>query len=294
MSRLLRTASSHLLLCGLLIGPTLVTGCGGDAPDGAAPDAAGGGGGDAGRDPDAEPSGPDPWADLLYFEDFEGDNPFTGPLLFGPQKADVSYSLQYTTDLVFAGSRSARFELRDTDPEVASGTRTEVAFVPESARERWYGFAAYFPADAWGYDSFAEVIAQWHSFPDEHLGENWGSPPTKLLVHRGKLRFDVGYNDAPDSNAILGDMMYDLGPVVTDTWREFVFHIYHSHAGDGIVEVWVDGVKVVEHVGGNTFNDDQLPFWKFGIYKWNWNGTNTTDVSRRVLYMDNVRIAGPR
>jgi hypothetical protein len=246
--------------------------------------------GEAGADSGADV--PDPWSDLLFEERFESDNPLASPLVMDIQHAKLAHSMQYTSSLAFEGSRSARFELRASDPEVASGTRAEVVMQPATGRDRWYAFAAYFPAGAWGYDQHAEVITQWHSFPDEHLGESWSSPATKLLVHKGRLRFDVGYNDAPDSNVLLGDVHYDLGPVIENVWREIVIHIYHSHAADGLVQVWLDGIKLVDHAGGNAFNDVQLPFWKFGIYKWGWNGSNTTDVDQRVLYVDHVRVAG--
>jgi hypothetical protein len=268
-------------------------GTGGSSLGGAAGSA--GQGGDAGDAsvPDGQVPPPAPWDKMLFEERFEGQEPLNSPYVLDVQTAALAHSLQYTNELAFEGTKSLRLELRDSDPEVASGTRAEVVMQPATARDRWCAFAAYFPAEAWAPDNYAEAITQWHSFPDEHLGETWASPATKMLVYKGKLRFDVGYNDAPDSNVILGDVKYDLGPVVTDVWREFVIHIYHSHASDGLVEVWLDGQKVVEHKGGNAFNDDGLPFWKFGLYKWDWNGAKTTDVSKRVLFLDHVRMAGP-
>lgn len=227
---------------------------------------------------------------LLFEELFEGSSPLTQALVMDNKSFSTSYGRTYVSSPVFQGSKAARFELRDTDPEVASGTRTEVALQPASGKNRWYSFAAYFPADAWGYDNYAEVITQWHSFPDEHLGEQWGSPATKMMVHKGRLRFDVGFNTAQVSSGPQSETKYDLGAVPTGSWQEFVVHIIHSPYSDGLVEVWQNGKKVVDHKGGNSYNDAKLPFWKFGIYKWDWNGTRTTDVNRRVLYMDNVRV----
>ena len=227
---------------------------------------------------------------VIFEELFEGSSPLSQSLVIDKATWAAPYSMQFTASPVFQGSKAARFELRDSDPEVASGTRTEVALAPASGRDRWYSFAAYFPADAWGYDEHAEIISQWHSFPDENLGEQWGSPATKMLIHQGRLRFDVGYNAAQVSSGVTAEKKFDMGEVPKDSWQEFVIHIYHSHNSDGIVEVWQNGKKVVEHKGANSYNDAKLPFWKFGIYKWGWNGSNTTGVSRRVLHVDNVRV----
>ncbi|MCX2742218.1 polysaccharide lyase, partial [Pontibacter anaerobius] len=195
----------------------------------------------------------------------------------------------------FGGSRSARFELRDTDPMVNAGTRAEAMITqPAASRDRWYSFAAYFPADGYARDSKPEIISQWHQYPDQHLGEGWTSPPTSLLVQDDKFILDVRYDASQVSSGYLLDTqkLFDLGAVSKDSWHEFVFHIVHSYGSDGLIEVWRNGTKVLEHRGGNMLNNVKLPHWKVGVYKWLWNGTGTTDTNRRVLYLDNVRVGG--
>jgi hypothetical protein len=226
---------------------------------------------------------------VVFEELFEGTSPFSQPLVIDKGVA-AAHNRTYVSSPAFQGSKAVRFELRESDPEYASGTRTEVAFKDAAAKDQWYSFAAYFPASEWGHDNAPEIIAQWHSWPDAHLGEQWQSPTTKMLVFRDRLRFDVGYNTNQVSRGFEAEKFFDLGQVPKDSWQEFVIHIVHSPFSDGVVEVWQNGKKVVDHKGGNSHNDARLPFLKVGLYKWDWNGTQKTDVSRRVLYMDNVRI----
>jgi len=47
-----------------------------------------------------------------------------------------------------------------------------------------------------------------------------------------------------------------------DRW---VFHIKWSHKPDGLLEVWKDGKLVVRKTGPNTYNDERVPFLKWGL-----------------------------
>ena len=228
-------------------------------------------------------------AGVILEELFEGSNPLSQTLVMD-RATGTSYARTYVNSPVFQGNKSARFELRVTDAEFGGGTRTDFAFQPATGKDRWYSFAAYFPADAWQHDNSHEVIAQWHAFPDEDLGEGWRTPATKMITYKDRLRFDVGYNTNRVNTFYEGEKQYDLGQIPKNSWQEFVVHIVHSYGSDGLVEVWQNGKKVVEHRGGNMFNDARLPYLKLGIYKADWNGNNTTDVTKRVLYLDNVRL----
>jgi hypothetical protein len=53
---------------------------------------------------------------------------------------------------------------------------------------------------------------------------------------------------------------------------------------------------VVNAQGPNSYNDEQLPYFKMGIYKSAWNDSVTwsqpTNVTSRVVYHDEFRMAG--
>ena len=82
----------------------------------------------------------------------------------------------------------------------------------------------------------------------------------------------------------------DLGLVTKDTWHQFVIHFIHSYEADGLIEIWHNGNKILTHPGGNMYNNVAMPKWKLGIYKWKWNGSDTTDTRERILYFDNIRV----
>lgn len=215
--------------------------------------------------------------DLLYEETFEG----LGPYFYGGGvQVGTSYGFKLTSDPLFQGAKVARFELRDTDPSVSGGTRAEAKYPPSANTNIWYSYAIYFPSKYYKYDSKPEIISQWH----QGSGEN---PSISLIIRYDNMYLEI----RPDPNT---KTQYSLGPVVKDKWQTFVFHINHLHSSSGITEFWKDGVKLFSKKGANAYDYSKYdrPSWKFGIYKWEWNGTKTTDITKRVLYFDNVREGG--
>jgi hypothetical protein len=227
---------------------------------------------------------------LIFSETFESPVP-----LYSVHGTDFGapHSFSVVTNPVFSGVRSARFELRDTDPMVSSGTRAEVTVVKDTVqKEMWYSFAALFPADGYAKDSQKELISQWHQTADDHLGEKSQSPATQLLIKNDRFILETGYNDQQVSKGILPESRkrIDLGPVTKDTWHKFVFHFIHSYESDGLIEIWLNDKKLLTHPGGNMYNNIAMPRWKIGIYKWKWNGEGTTDTDKRILYFDNIKV----
>ena len=212
---------------------------------------------------------------ILYDETFEGTL-WSGIDI--SQQWGTSYGFQVASTPVFAGSKSGRFELRDTDPEVSSGTRSEIKFPEATNMNRWYAFSAYFPSADYQYDSKAEIINQWH--------QGGGVSPSIALQTRYD-RFLLETRTTPDVKT-----KTDLGAITKDKWLNFVIHIKHSNGSDGLIEIWQNGVKILTRNGGNSYKGSEFdnPKWKLGIYKDDWNGSETTDTKKRVIYYDNIRL----
>ena len=213
-------------------------------------------------------------SNLIYEEIFEGLGPFFYP---GTIQTGTSYGFTLSTNHYYQGLKAARFELRDTDPSVSSGTRSEAKYPVITNTNRWYSFGVYFPYTDYKYDSKAEIISQWH--------QGGGANPSMSLITRAnRIYLEVRPNPSTK-------YQYDLGSIPKDTWQSYVFHINHLHSSSGIVEVWRNGVKIFTRQGSNAYDYSSYdkPYWKIGLYKWEWNGTQTSDVSRRVIYFDNVR-----
>lgn len=216
-----------------------------------------------------------PDSNLIYKEDFEGSNPFG---TYVSKQFGTPYAFTVASSPVFEGTKSGRFELRDTDPLTSNGTRTEVRFPALENPNRWYSFSVYFPSAYYQYDSKAEIINQWH--------QGGGvSPSISLMTRYDKLILET--RTVPTEK-----VRYDLGALKKDKWRTYVLHIIHSHGSDGLIEIWEDGVKIFTKAGANSydFTTYDKPKWKLGIYKWDWNGDGTTDTKIRVLYFDNIRL----
>ncbi|MFD2515172.1 heparin lyase I family protein [Pontibacter locisalis] len=217
-------------------------------------------------------------ANILFEETFEGSTLFSGLR----EQFGTSYAFSTANSPVYNGSKSGRFELRDTDPMVSNGTRTEVVFPAQSNQNRWYAFSVYFPSNGYEKDSKGDVISQWH----QGGGKN---PSISLRTVYDKLLLDFRTDPGTPQKEYL------LNPIAKDVWHTFVMHINHSHGSDGVIEIWHNGVKVFTHKGGNSYDSTyESPRWKLGIYKSPWNESNTTDVSKRVLYFDEIRMGNER
>lgn len=218
-------------------------------------------------------------ANLLFIERFEGSAPFS---TYVQKQIGTTYGFTKVSSPVFEGSGAGRFELRDTDPITSGGTRTEVKFPDLTHPDRWYSFNIYFPSAEYGYDSQAEIINQWHQ-------GGGASPSISLITRYDKLILET--RSEPEEKE-----RTELGTLVKNKWRTYVLHIIHSHGSDGLIEMWEDGKKIVERKGANAydFGSYDKPKWKLGLYKWEWNGDATTDVSKRVVFFDNVRLGNEK
>ena len=208
---------------------------------------------------------------LLYNETFEGPNPFSSA--HGIETGDWDYALKYVSDPVFEGGKAVRFEIREDQPLVKDGKRSEVTIIKGlPGKDMWYSFAVYFPSDGYAKDSQREVINQWY----QH-----GTPATSLRARHDRLFLETG-SEKENRKQI------DIGLIKKDIWHEIVFHFVHSHESDGLIEVWYDGERVITNNGGNMYAD-VLPKWKIGLYKASFK-YGTSDVSKRILFFDNIKV----
>jgi hypothetical protein len=208
---------------------------------------------------------------LYWSDNLEGTSFFSTVV---SKQTSTSYAITTVADPVYQGVKSARFELRDTDPENHSGTRSEISFPETTNLNRWYSYAMYAPADGFKYDTDDDVITQWHQ----------GGSLTPALCLRVKT--DKLYI------RILGAWT-ELGAFDKDVWHAYVMHVKHSSGSDGLIEIWKDGVKIFNRSGANMYKvegDLHNPNVKMGIYKSQWNGSGTSLTNKRVLLLDDIRI----
>src|SRR5204862_8095518 len=80
-------------------------------------------------------------ANVTYEETMEGSNPFS--TAYEIEKGSMSYGLTFVNGPAFSGSKSARYELHDTDPLESTGKRVEAAIVKGAGKNVWYSFAQF-------------------------------------------------------------------------------------------------------------------------------------------------------
>lgn len=236
---------------------------------------------------------------IEFSSDFENGS-FTG---WAQELAPVAYAAQFVDSPapVRSGGKALRVELRQTDPDVAGSRRAELAKSGATQNgEYWYAFSIYLPTD-YATDRSPESLAQWHNYPDLNLGETWMSPPLALRTGNGHWTVNRLWDDANISTnssvtAKGNYRVHDLGLNDGDKgrWTDWVFHIKWGWLAsqDPKLEVYKNGVLVLNQNGmPNTTNDVTAPYFKMGIYKWDWKEDPLrSDLTTRVVYYDRVLI----
>ncbi|MFE5807366.1 heparin lyase I family protein [Streptomyces sp. NPDC056491] len=192
----------------------------------------------------------------------------------------TAYGATNVTAPVRDGSYAARFELRKSDPVVSNSKRAEVSQRDEQPAgvERWYGFSINLPS-TWVADTSAEIVSQWHQCDSGCPG---GSPPLALLTDEGRWKIDFRSE------------MIDLGPYTTGAWVDWVFHVTWRTDSTGLLQVWRNGERVLHRTGATHGGGPRSPYFKFGIYKWDWNTGAPSNTTERVMYYDAVRLGDER
>ncbi len=151
-------------------------------------------------------------------------------------------------------------------------------------QDRWYGFKV-FLAEPWMIHEKNEVIAQWHSTRDKFFGDTNGrGPPLAMRIIDGYFRISYGWDASIRSKQKhLAKYTLWYGPLVTGQWVDWLFHVKWSYGDDGVIQIWKDGVMIVDHAGPNTYNDIRGNYLKLGSYH--------PPIARTVL-LDDVYIGG--
>jgi hypothetical protein len=186
-------------------------------------------------------------------------------------------------DIVSTHAREGTKSLRSTVKRYESETpyRTELILETDSGStnmatpntDYWYGWSIYLPTTH-SATEVHEIVAQFHALRDSELAEEPRNPPLLFATRRGhwiiESRFDSNQftQKGPDGKFIYsGFKRWDIGEYETGVWTDFVAHIKWTHENDdGIIEIWMNGEKIIEAHGPNTYNDKLYPYFKMGLY----------------------------
>lgn len=162
---------------------------------------------------------------------------------------------------------SARFELRETDPQINDGWRSELSdpFIPKVETQMTYGFSTFIPsAGIKGIEQL--VIAQWHD--NKLSGVPSQRPPLSIRIRDNKLVVPI-WNNKIHLNlgqSGLGKVIYEI-PIPTDRWINFVVDVNWREDNRGFVRLYVDNRLVARYQGPIGYKADiTAPYFKIGAY----------------------------
>lgn len=215
-----------------------------------------------------EPPPGDPPASLKLFDGFEGDAaaPFWRPGDAGEGRY-VPGAVATSKEYARSGSSSVRITVREGDVEQFGGDGQKVERAeldpgkwPLVGGEAWYGFSVLVPPGFPVVDNRL-VIAQW-----KQNGVR-GSPLVAQRCRAGRHELTVRVPGSP----LDLPMRYPLPEIRHGQWADMVYHIKFSAGGDGLVEVWARGKKVVDHKGATAFAEGEKTVYnKIGLYRDRW------------------------
>lgn len=193
-------------------------------------------------------------------------------------------------------ARSGRFELRKSDPspQPNDSKRSQMEWngfaVPMGAV--WYAMDI-MPAAWMGIDPAPEDLFDLHDRMPGGASSNWTNP-FGIWNKNGRWTAHITYSVLPVTAQTIKNIEYDLGPVAPGKFVNWVLHTNYSWRDSGFVEVYKDGIKVIDYKGPCAYNGAMPdPYFKFGVYKWPWDLPNFQPPSTqilRVFYFDNFKV----
>jgi hypothetical protein len=148
-----------------------------------------------------------------------------------------------------------------------------------SGADRYYGYALYLPRD-WSYEG-----------KERHVTAQFGVVQVKPNYFQHWV-----INDRLQMGPIDGQSV-TLGTISVGEWHRIVTHLRFSTSGQGIVEVWYDGQKVVTALntlvpGASTVASGKGAFlWALGLYEAGWLSGNVGPQKTRVVHNAKIRVA---
>ncbi len=220
--------------------------------------------------------------EIVRFDGFEGDSVASfwrpgdaGDGRYAPGAVAVS------TDYARTGTKSVRITVRESDIEQIGddGKQTERAELDSGkhafvGRDVWYGFSFVIPPGFPVIDNRL-VIAQWKQYGVS------GSPLVAERYRNGKHDLTIRLADSAWGRR----KNYTLPEIEFGRWNDMVYHIRFSRGEDGLVEVWMNGSRVVTYKGLTAFKEGEDNIYnKIGLYRDRWKELMT-------IYFDNYTLA---
>jgi hypothetical protein len=191
----------------------------------------------------------------------------------------VPGAIQLSTNYARSGLRSAEITVREGDIEAAGDDDTRVeraeldsGHFPLRGQEAWYGFSMLVPKDFPIVDDRLVVASCKQS--------DVSRPIVAQRFQNGKHTFTVESQGRKE--------LYKLPPIPLGQWVDMIYHLRYSTGTDGLVEVWMNGKKVVTYSGPAADPQAKNAFYhKIGLYR------DRLEVPM-TMYYDNYAMGGSK
>lgn len=113
--------------------------------------------------------------------------------------------------------------------------------------ERWIGGSFYYPSDEGTFDSWWADTSNCVAIMQLFGSGNSGTPEIFMqLCGQGKVKIENRVSTHPSEEEIV--MYTASGTFEPDRWNDIVIHWLRDWDSDGILEIWIDGLKVMSRI----------------------------------------------
>ena len=183
------------------------------------------------------------------------------------------------------------FQLDPGDPITSKSKRSEISFGPniEPDKVYWIAFSVY--VEDWGRLDRKDVALFGTQL---HSGANsLQLSPVFGLYTAGdgrSFRIQARWSTSPTpARENARTARYAERSLPFNRWIDFVFRFRVNTSGAGLLQVWMDGERIVDHRGDLGFNTGRNGYLKFGYYNW----SEAMSSSRKLLLRSPTIVADP-
>lgn len=155
----------------------------------------------------------------------------------------------------------AKFTIRTTDPETASGIRSEIKLTADSLNTEYlYHWQSLFIESDWGTNAGQIVFAQEHNKDDITAAVNWD-----FVIRDLTMNFRLPQTEPPTTGSY-NQTMFPIERLVFGKVYDFKVRVKYADSKIGFIQVLVDGKQVYSNWYLGTAYTGDAPYFKLGVY----------------------------